>query len=149
MIMAAGLGTRLYPLTGLMSKPMVPILNRPVMEHILRLLPRHGITEVAANLHHHPDTISAYFGDGGAFGVELRYNLERELLGTAGGVDAFRDFLGDGTFLVMSGDALTDIDLTRARRGPPAHRRHRHPGRQRGRRPVALRRGGPRRPTGA
>jgi NDP-sugar pyrophosphorylase family protein len=110
--MAAGLGTRLYPLTGLTSKPMVPILNRPVMEHLLRLLRRHGVTEIAANLHYHPEKIRTYFGDGSSFGIELRYNLEEELLGTAGGASAFRDFLCQGTFLVMSGDGLTDIDLS-------------------------------------
>jgi len=111
-IMAAGLGTRLYPLTGLTSKPMVPILNRPVMEHLLNLLHRHGISEAAANLHYHPDKIRDHFGDGSGFGVDLRYNLERELLGTAGGASAFREFLGGGTFVVVSGDGLTDIDLT-------------------------------------
>ena len=79
--MAAGLGTRLYPLTGLTSKPMVPILNRPVMEHLLHLLRRHGVTEIAANLHYHPGKISSYFGDGVEFGVELRYNLEEQLHG--------------------------------------------------------------------
>lgn len=112
MIMAAGLGTRLYPLTGRTAKPMVPILNRPVMEHMLHLLRRHGVREVAANLHYHPDKIRNYFGDGSGFGIDLRYNLERELLGTAGGVGAFRDYLGDGTFVVVSGDGLTDVDLT-------------------------------------
>jgi NDP-sugar pyrophosphorylase family protein len=111
-LMAAGLGTRLYPLTGLTSKPMVPILNRPVMEHLLLLLRRHGVTEIAANLHYHPDKISSYFGDGSGLGVELRYNLEEQLMGTAGGADAFREFLGDSTFLVMSGDGLTDLDLS-------------------------------------
>ena len=112
MIMAAGLGTRLYPLTGIMAKPMVPILNRPVMEHMLHLVRRHGVREVAANLHHHPDMIRAHYGDGSAFGVDLRYNLEEELLGTAGGVGAFRDFFSAGTFVVVSGDGLTDIDIT-------------------------------------
>lgn len=111
-LMAAGLGTRLYPLTGLTSKPMVPILNRPVMEHLLHLLRRHGITEVAANLHYHPDKISSYFGDGSEYGLGLRYNLEEQLMGTAGGADAFRAFLDGSTFLVMSGDGLTDVDLT-------------------------------------
>ena len=111
-VMAAGLGTRLYPLTGLTSKPMVPILNRPVMEHLLNLLRRHGVTEIAANLHYHPEKIRSYFGDGADFGVELRYNLEERLLGTAGGANAFREFLAGSTFLVMSGDGLTDIDLT-------------------------------------
>jgi len=112
MIMAAGLGTRLYPLTGRTAKPMVPILNRPVMEHMIHLLRRHGVCEIAANLHYHPDKIRGHFGDGSAFGVELRYNFEQELLGTAGGVGAFREFLDDGTFVVVSGDGLTDIDLT-------------------------------------
>ena len=112
MIMAAGLGTRLYPLTGQTAKPMVPILNRPVMEHMLNLLRRHGIRQVAANLHYHPDKIRAYFGDGSGFGMELTYNVEEELLGTAGGVGVFRDFFAGGTFVVMSGDGLTDIDLT-------------------------------------
>ncbi len=111
-LMAAGLGTRLYPLTGLTSKPMVPILNRPVMEHLLHRLRRHGVTEIAANLHYHPDKISAHFGDGREFGVDLRYNLEEQLMGTAGGASAFREFLDDSTFLVMSGDGLTDVDLS-------------------------------------
>ncbi|HEY5386845.1 MAG TPA: NDP-sugar synthase [Thermoleophilia bacterium] len=120
-IMAAGLGTRLYPLTGLTSKPMVPILNRPVMEHLLNLLHRHGVREAAANLHYHPDTIRTYFGDGSAIGVDLRYNFESDLQGTAGGASAFRDFLGGGTFVVVSGDGLTDIDLSAF---VAAHRRH-------------------------
>jgi mannose-1-phosphate guanylyltransferase len=111
-VMAAGLGTRLQPLTGRTAKPMVPILNRPVMEHLLRLLRRHGLTQAAANLYYHPDKIRAHFGDGSAFGLELRYNLEERLMGTAGGAAAFREFLGGGTFVVVSGDGLTDIDLT-------------------------------------
>ena len=111
-LMAAGLGTRLYPLTGLTSKPMVPILNRPVMEHLLHLLRRHGVTEIAANLHYHPEKTRAYFDDGAQLGVQLRYNLEERLLGTAGGAEAFREFLSSSTFLVMSGDGLTDIDLS-------------------------------------
>lgn len=110
--MAAGLGTRLYPLTGLTAKPMVPILNRPVMEHILNLLARHAVGEVAANLYHFPDEIRSHFGDGSRFGVALRYSQEKELLGTAGGVGTFREFFAGGTFVVVSGDALTDIDLS-------------------------------------
>jgi NDP-sugar pyrophosphorylase family protein len=112
MIMSAGLGTRLMPLTGLVPKPMAPVANRPAMEHILRLLRRHGITEVAVNLHHFPEAISDYFGDGSALGVTLHYAYEPELLGTAGGVKNNQDFLGDTTFVVMSGDSLTDVDLT-------------------------------------
>ena len=110
--MAAGLGTRLRPLTGFLPKPMVPIANRPALYHILRLLVRHGITEVVVNLHHLPDTVTSYFGDGAWLGVDLRYAFEERLMGTAGGVKNNQDFLGDDTFLVLSGDALTDVDLT-------------------------------------
>ncbi len=92
---------------------MVPILNRPVMEHMLHLLRRHGVLEVAANLHYHPDKIRTYFGDGSAFGVApALQRASDELLGTAGGVGAFRELFADGTFVVVSGDGLTDIDLT-------------------------------------
>jgi mannose-1-phosphate guanylyltransferase len=105
MVLAAGLGTRLRPLTNEITKPMVPVLDRPVMEHILDLLERHGFEHVIANLHYFPDTIRDYFGD------RISYHYEPELLGTAGGVRACADFFGDEAFLVVSGDALTDIDL--------------------------------------
>ncbi|MDX6625631.1 MAG: mannose-phosphate guanylyltransferase [Solirubrobacterales bacterium] len=110
MILAAGLGTRLRPITYGMPKPMVPVLNRPVMEHIVRLLARHGLTETIANLHWFPDLIRDHFGDGSDFGIELSYSYEEQLLGTSGGVRNAAEFLGD-SFLVISGDALTDIDL--------------------------------------
>ena len=110
MVLAAGLGTRLRPITYEMPKPMVPVLNRPVMEHIVRLLGGHGFTETIANLHWFPELIEAHFGEGSDFGVELSYSREERLLGTAGGVGGAADFLGD-SFLVISGDALTDIDL--------------------------------------
>jgi mannose-1-phosphate guanylyltransferase len=105
MVLAAGLGTRLRPLTYEISKPMVPVLDRPVMAHIVGLLERHGIDGVIANLHHFADAIRGYFGE------RLSYSYEQELLGTAGGVRACREFFGDATFLVISGDALTDIDI--------------------------------------
>lgn len=111
MIMAAGLGTRLRPLTGYIPKPMAPILNRPALYHILRLLAAHGISEVVVNLHHFPDTIRSWFGDGSEVGVSICWAFEEELLGTAGGVKNNEDFLGVDTFLVMSGDSLTDLDL--------------------------------------
>ena len=120
MVLAAGLGTRLRPLTYEMPKPMVPVLNRPVMEHILRLLVRHGFTETVANLHWFPDLIRGHFGDGGGFGVELAYSHEEQLLGTSGGVRNVADFLGD-SFLIISGDALTDIDLTAMREFHESH----------------------------
>ena len=115
MVLAAGLGTRLRPLTYEITKPMVPVLDRPVMEHILELLARHGFDEVIANLHYFPDSIREYFGE------RLSYRFEEELLGTAGGVRACREFFGDEPFLVISGDALTDIDLA-ALVGPPPRR---------------------------
>ena len=105
MVLAAGLGTRLRPLTYEITKPMVPVLDRPVMEHILDLLDRHSFGPVIANLHYFPDTIREHFGE------RLEYRYEPELLGTAGGVRGCADFFGDEPFLVISGDALTDVDL--------------------------------------
>jgi mannose-1-phosphate guanylyltransferase len=106
MVLAAGLGTRLRPLTYEITKPMVPVLDRPVMAHIIDLLDRHSFGEVIANLHYFPDSIRQYFGE------RLSYRYEPELLGTAGGVRACGEFFGEDSFLVISGDALTDIDLT-------------------------------------
>jgi mannose-1-phosphate guanylyltransferase len=114
MILAAGLGTRLRPITYGMPKPMVPVLNRPVMEHIARLLSRSGFGEAIANLHWFPDLIEGHFGDGSGFGLELSYSREEQLLGTSGGVRNAAAFLGD-SFLVISGDALTDLDLAAMR----------------------------------
>ena len=105
MVLAAGLGTRLRPLTYEITKPMVPVLDRPVMAHIIDLLDRHSFEDVIANLHYFPDTIREHFGD------RLEYRFEPELLGTAGGVRACAEFFGEEPFLVISGDALTDIDL--------------------------------------
>ena len=120
MVLAAGLGTRLRPITFDMPKPMVPVLNRPVMEHILRLLGRHGFEQTIANLHWFPDLIRDHFGDGSAQGVALSYSYEDQLLGTSGGVRKAADFLGD-SFLVISGDALTDIDLAAMRADHESH----------------------------
>lgn len=111
MILAAGLGTRLRPVTRSVPKPMVPVLNRPVMEHIVRLLARHELNEVIANIHWYPEAIRGHFGDGSDFGVELSYSFEEELLGTAGGVREAAPFFDDEDFLIISGDAMTDIDL--------------------------------------
>jgi mannose-1-phosphate guanylyltransferase/mannose-1-phosphate guanylyltransferase/phosphomannomutase len=111
MVMAAGLGTRLRPLTYEVSKPMVPVVNRPMMEHVLRLLARHGFDEVIANLHWFPEPIRERFGDGSPLGLELSYSYEEELLGTAGGVRNVREFFGSEPFLVLAADPLTDVDL--------------------------------------
>lgn len=110
MVLAAGLGTRLRPITYGLPKPLVPVLNRPVMEHTLRLLARHGFREAIANLHWFPETVEGRFGDGSALGLSLAYRYEERLLGTAGGVRNVSGFLGD-SFLVVAGDALTDIDF--------------------------------------
>jgi mannose-1-phosphate guanylyltransferase len=107
MVLAAGLGTRLRPLTYEIPKPMVPVLDRPVMAHIVNLCERQGFDELVANLHYFPDTIRDYFGD------RLTYVYEDELLGTAGGVRNVRDFFGADPVVVVSGDALTDTDLNK------------------------------------
>jgi NDP-sugar pyrophosphorylase family protein len=112
MILAAGLGTRLRPLTEEISKPMVPIVNRPVMEHIVELLRQHGFRDIYVNLHYHPDVITNHFDDGSYWNISINYSYEEELLGTAGGVKKLGGKLGDDTFLVISGDALTDLNLT-------------------------------------
>lgn len=109
--MAAGLGKRLRPLTYEIPKPMVTVGNRPIMEHILKLLVRNEIGEVVANLHWFPETIRERFGDGSQLGLELTYSEEEQLLGTAGGVRNVREFFGEDPFCVMAADALTDIDL--------------------------------------
>jgi mannose-1-phosphate guanylyltransferase/mannose-1-phosphate guanylyltransferase/phosphomannomutase len=120
MVLAAGLGTRLRPVTYAMPKPMVPVLNRPVMEHSVRLLVRHGFDEAIANLHWFPETIEGHFGDGSEFGIELAYSREEHLLGTAGGVRNASGFLGD-SFLVVAGDALTDLDFAAMREFHESH----------------------------
>jgi mannose-1-phosphate guanylyltransferase len=112
MILAAGLGTRLQPLTYVMPKPVAPILNRPIVAWIAELLAAHGFGEVVANLSYMPEQIRAVLGDGSEFGLELTYSEETDPLGTAGGVGKVRDFLSETeSFLIISGDALTDIDL--------------------------------------
>ncbi|MBW4418541.1 MAG: mannose-1-phosphate guanyltransferase [Myxacorys californica WJT36-NPBG1] len=113
-LMAGGSGTRLRPLTCDLPKPMVPILNRPIAEHIINLLKRHRIREVIATLHYLPDVMRDYFQDGSDFGVQITYAVEEDQpLGTAGCVRNIIELL-DGTFLVISGDSITDFDLSAA-----------------------------------
>ena len=109
-IMAGGEGSRLRPLTSNMPKPMLPIVKRPMMEHILLLLRQNGVTDVIATVQFLSSVIRNYFGDGSDLGVSLSYATEDVPLGTAGSVLGARDFLS-GPFLVVSGDALTDVDL--------------------------------------
>ncbi|HEX9059704.1 MAG TPA: mannose-1-phosphate guanyltransferase [Clostridia bacterium] len=112
-IMAGGEGSRLRPLTCDLPKPMVPVMNKPIMEHIINLLKSHGITDIAVTLMYLPQKIRDYFGNGSNFGVNLKYFIEDTPLGTAGSVKNASDFLDD-TFVVISGDSLTDMDLTAA-----------------------------------
>lgn len=112
-ILAGGLGTRLKPLTEEIPKPLVPIIDKPVIVHIIELLRSHGITEIAVAVGYLSDKIVHALGDGSKFGVKLTYFLEREPLGTAGCVKAARRFF-DGDFVTIAGDAYTDVDLTAA-----------------------------------
>ena len=112
-IMAGGEGTRLRPLTCDCPKPMIRLMGRPLMEYALELLRAHGICDVAVTLGYRPEAITAHFGDGSEFGVHIEYRVEHTPLGTAGGVRQAADFL-DETFVVLSGDALTDLDLAAA-----------------------------------
>jgi mannose-1-phosphate guanylyltransferase/phosphomannomutase len=114
-IMAGGQGTRLRPLTSDQPKPMIPIVNAPCMEHIVKLLARHGFTDIAVTLQFMPDEIRDYFGDGSEWGVDMHYSVEDAPAGTAGSVKMAEQQLGlaGERLLIISGDALTDADLSR------------------------------------
>ncbi|MDQ3575736.1 MAG: NDP-sugar synthase, partial [Actinomycetota bacterium] len=111
-IMAGGAGTRLRPLTSNTPKPMLPVANRPMMEHILRLLKKHGFEDIVVTLAVTPQAVTNYFGDGSEFGVNIAYATEETPMGTAGSVLNARDKL-DERFLVISGDVLTSTDLSK------------------------------------
>lgn len=113
-VMAGGEGSRLRPITANRPKPLVPVCNQPIMEHIIHLLKRHGITEIVSTLYYLAEEIQGYFGDGSDFGVNMQYSIEAQPLGTAGSVKQAEHLLSDETFLIISGDALTDCDLTKA-----------------------------------
>src|ERR1700694_2646775 len=110
--MAGGEGSRLRPLTSRRPKPLAPVAGKPVMELIVDLLKEHGFDEIVSTLHYLADEIEAYFGDGEAHGIKMHYVVEDTPLGTAGAVKMAHELLGDDTFLVISGDALTDLDLS-------------------------------------
>ena len=125
MILAAGKGTRVQPITHVIPKPMIPILQKPVMEFLLELLKEHGFTEVMVNVSHLAEEIENYFRDGQRFGVEIAYSFEGRIedgeligdaLGSAGGLKKIQDFqkFFDDTFVVLCGDALIDLDLSEA-----------------------------------
>lgn len=125
MILAAGKGTRVRPITYTIPKPMIPILQKPVMEFLLELLRQHGFNEIMVNVSHLANEIESYFRDGQRFGVQIAYSFEGrivdgelvgEALGSAGGMRRIQDFspFFDDTFIVLCGDALIDLDLTAA-----------------------------------
>ncbi|MDE6108619.1 MAG: NDP-sugar synthase, partial [Oscillospiraceae bacterium] len=111
-ILAGGEGSRLRPLTLGRPKPMTPLFGKPVLGHLLDLLRRHGVTQAAVTLRYLPNMVMDYFGDGSAYGVELKYFVEDLPLGTAGSVRQCLDYLGEEDFLLLSGDGVCDLDLT-------------------------------------
>ena len=110
--MAGGEGTRLRPMTANQPKPLLPVVNKPIMEHVLLLLKRHGFTETVVTVQFLASLVRNYFGDGEDVGMSLQYATEEMPLGTAGSVKNAEDELRADPFLVISGDALTDIDLS-------------------------------------
>ena len=114
MVLAAGEGTRLRPLTNDMPKALVPVAGRPMIEYALLLLRHHGIREVIINLHHFGEQIERWLGDGRHFGLTINYSRESELLDTGGGLLKAKPFLQDESFIVINTDALIDLELANA-----------------------------------
>jgi NDP-sugar pyrophosphorylase family protein len=114
MILAAGFGTRLWPLTEDRTKPAIPFLNRPLIAYAVDYLAQAGICDIIINLHHQPDSITKPLGDGSQFGVKIQYSFEEEILGTSGAIDKVRDQLLDDDFIVINGKIVTNIDLQAA-----------------------------------
>jgi NDP-sugar pyrophosphorylase family protein len=114
MILSAGYGTRLWPLTEDRTKPALPILGKPLVGYVAEYLAGFGCREILVNLHHRPESVRAALGDGGRFGVSLTYVEEPTILGTSGALDNARDLLDQGTFVVINGKIITDIDLKAA-----------------------------------
>src|SRR5256885_13516524 len=108
MILAAGFGTRLWPLTIDRTKPAIPFLNKPLIAYSVEYLRSFNITEMVVNLHHHGESIRRALGTGASFGAEIHYSEETEILGTSGALDHARHLLEDETFVVMNGKVITD-----------------------------------------
>lgn len=113
MILAAGEGFRLRPLTNVCPKVLMPVVNRPVIARIIELLKVHGVREIIVNAHHHYQNIVDYLREGDPFGVRIEIRVEQEILGTGGGIKNTRDFWDKDPFIVINGDILTDINLRR------------------------------------
>jgi len=114
MILSAGYGTRLWPLTEDRTKPALPILGKPLVGYVAEYLAGYGCQEILVNLHHRPDSVRTALGDGSQFGVSLRYIEEPVILGTSGALDNARQFLDHETFVVVNGKIITDVDLNAA-----------------------------------
>ena len=113
-ILSAGYGTRLWPLTEDRTKPAIPILGKPLVGYVAEYVARYGFDEIIVNLHHRPDSVRAALGDGSQFGVKLHYVEEPVILGTSGALDNTREFFEHETFLAINGKIITDIDLDAA-----------------------------------
>jgi NDP-sugar pyrophosphorylase family protein len=111
MILAAGYGERLWPLTADRGKPALPVLGKPLVGYVAEFLAQHGVTEAVVNLHHRPESVREALGDGRQFGLHLDYVHEPVILGTSGGLDNARTYFEDETFIVVNGKLITDIDL--------------------------------------
>jgi NDP-sugar pyrophosphorylase family protein len=115
MILAAGFGTRLFPLTIDRTKPAIPFLGKPLVGYVAEYVAQYGFEDVVVNLHHQPDSVKRALGDGSDFGVNIHYTIEEpKILGTAGALDNARELLEDKTFLIVNGKIITDIDLNAA-----------------------------------
>lgn len=111
MILAAGRGIRLRPLTWTLPKPMLPVGGRPLLEHHIELLRAHGVTDITINLHHKPEVIREHLGDGSGLGARITYSYEKSLLGSAGAIKKVESTF-DRPFYILYGDVLLDLDLT-------------------------------------
>src|SRR6476469_6333247 len=113
-VLSAGYGSRLWPLTEDRTKPAIPILGKPLVGYVAEYLAGYGIDEIVVNLHHRPESVRRALGDGSQFGVKLEYVHEPVILGTSGAMDNARHLLEDDTFIVINGKLITDIDLNAA-----------------------------------
>jgi len=113
LLLTAGLGTRLRPLSFVRAKPAMPVAGTPLVRRILGWLGAHGVTDVVLNLHHRPETVTQAVGDGSDLGLRVRYSWENPILGSAGGPRRALPLLGSSRFLLVNGDTLTDLDLPR------------------------------------
>lgn len=123
MVLAAGLGTRLRPLTHVTPKPLLPVRGKPLLDHILAALVKSGVREVMLNLHHLPDQIRRHVGDGASFGLRAHYSFEPKILGTGGGLKQCETFFADDSFFLVNGDIFSDVHFSAL---AEAHGQHAH-----------------------